>query len=125
MAVYSLSFSFKDLLSAKLIDMRAISWKTEELMKIQDVIDEIKLELTGNLLETEIEDETIAQLIKKALREMGRYWDETTLITVPFASCIDLTDFNVVSIVKVYRTEGTGVSDSDVSVMNDPAYMQQ
>jgi hypothetical protein len=98
-------------------------------MKIEDIIDEIKLELTGYLLEMEIEDETIVAVVKKALRELERFWDETTMITVPFASCIDLNgDFfkeHVSSIVKVYRTEGVGDSTSGLSVANDPIQMAQ
>lgn len=98
-------------------------------MKIEDIIDEIKLELTGYLLEMEIEDETLVAVVKKALRELERFWDETTMITVPFASCIDLNgDFfkeQVSSIVKVYRTEGVGDSTTGVSVANDPIQMAQ
>ena len=98
-------------------------------MKLEDVLDEIKLELTGNVLDMEINDETLVSVVKKALRELERFWDETTMITVPFASCIDLDgDFfkeKVSSIVKIYRTEGVGDSGSNLSVMNDPVYMAQ
>jgi hypothetical protein len=38
-----------------------------------DIIEEVKLELTGGLLELEIEDATIELVIKKALRELQRY----------------------------------------------------
>jgi hypothetical protein len=97
-------------------------------MKLEDVLDEIKLELTGYVLDMELNDETLVSVIKKALRELERFFDETTLITVPFASCIDLEgDFfkeQVSSIVKVYRTEGIGDADG-VSVMNDPIQMAQ
>ena len=97
-------------------------------MKLEDVLDEIKLELTGYVLDMELNDETLVSVIKKALRELERFFDETTLITVPFASCIDLEgDFfkeQVSSIVKVYRTEGIGDADG-ISVMNDPIQMAQ
>ena len=97
-------------------------------MKLDGVLDEIKLELTGYILEMEITDETLVSVVKKALRELERFWDETTLLTVPYSSCIDLDGefFNekVSSIVKVYRTEGSGNS-SGVSVMNDPIQMAQ
>lgn len=95
---------------------------------MQEIIDEIKLELTGYLLDMEIEDSTIESVVKKALRELERFWDETTMITVPFASCIDLTgkafEEHVSSIVKVYRTEGMG-DVSGAEGMMDPAYAQQ
>lgn len=97
-------------------------------MKLEEVIDEIKLELTGYVLDMEISDETLVTVIKKALRELERFFDESTMITVPFASCIDLEgEFfreKVSSIVKVYRTEGLGDADG-ISVMNDPIQMAQ
>lgn len=95
-------------------------------MKLQEVIDEIKLELTGQVLELEIEDATITQVVQKALRELERFWDETSLITVPYAPCIDLAgpefEEHVSSIVKVYRTEGVG--DAAQTTM-DPMFAQQ
>lgn len=97
-------------------------------MNIEDILDEIKLELTGYILDMEITDETLVSVVKKSLRELERFWDETTMITVPFASCIELEgDFfteNVSSIVKVYRTVGVGDS-TNISVMNDPIQMAQ
>ncbi len=97
-------------------------------MKLEDVLDEIKLELTGHLLDMEIDDETLVSVVKKALRELTRYWDESRLITIPFASCIDLEgkffDEQVSSIIKVYRTEGMGDS-GNLSVINDPVQMAQ
>ena len=97
-------------------------------MKLEEIIDELKLELTGYVLDMEITDETLVSVIHKALRELSRYWDETTKITVPFAGCIDLEgDFfneKVSSIVKVYRTEGMGDSNG-LSVINDPVQMAQ
>jgi hypothetical protein len=107
-------------------------------MRLADYINEIKLELTGQVLDLEITDETIASLINKAFREIQRYIDIPKLVTVPFASCIDLgpwvdeegkehEGFRCSSIVKVYRTEGyTGNSKVDgTSLVNDPMYMQQ
>lgn len=97
-------------------------------MKLEEILDEIKLELTGYILDMEITDETLVQVINKALRELERYWDETTLLTCPYASCIDLDgEFfreKVSSIVKVYRTEGVG-DNTGLSVLNDPVQMAQ
>lgn len=98
-------------------------------MKLEDVLDELRLELTGHVLEMEITDETLVSVVKKALRELTRYWDESHLITIPYASCIDLEgeffEQKVSSIVKVYRTEGLGDSTGGLSVMNDPVQMAQ
>lgn len=96
-------------------------------MTKRDIIEEVKLELTGGVLELEIEDKTIEAVLNKALRELQRYWDETSLVTIPYASCIDFTGTPLEdssSIVKVYRTQGMGVS-SDVTAMSDPLIMQQ
>lgn len=98
-------------------------------MTTQEIIDEIKLELTGYILEMEIDDKTIESVVKKALRELERFWDETTMVTVPYASCIDLSNSpmsleKVSSIVKIYRTEGVGDANNSVAY-NDPFYAQQ
>jgi hypothetical protein len=97
-------------------------------MKTIDVIEEIKLELTGGLLELEVEDVQIEQAIKKALRELQRYWDESSFVTVPFESCIDLAKYQLDScaIVKVYHMTGLGEGNSnELTVMSDPLYAQQ
>ena len=98
-------------------------------MKLDEIIDELKIELTGYILDMEITDETLVSVVKKALRELTRYWDESRLITIPFASCITLEgEFfreEVSSIVKVYRTEGFGEPSEGLSVMNDPIQMAQ
>lgn len=59
-------------------------------MRLADYINEIKLELTGGVLELEITDDVIASIVNKAFREIQRYIDIPKLVTVPFASCIDL-----------------------------------
>lgn len=98
-------------------------------MNLIDIIEEIKFEVTGGVLELEIDDEIIKVAIKKAMRELERYWDETTLVTVPFASCIDLTGSNLdlkekcSSIVDVYRTDAYG--DYSGAGLSDPMFAQQ
>ena len=97
-------------------------------MTILDIIEEIKLELTGGVLELEIEDVTIELVIKKALRELQRYWDETSFLTIPYEQCIDLEKYQLdsCSIVKVYRTTGMGNStDASNALTMDPLYAQQ
>lgn len=99
-------------------------------MKMKDVVDEIKLGLTGDgLLDLELSDESIQKIVYVALRRLTRFWDETSMVTVPFASCIDLSDTplaNASSIIKVYRTVPIGdSSESTYSAMSDPMYAQQ
>jgi hypothetical protein len=96
-------------------------------MTMTEVLEEIKLELTGKVLELEIDDDTIASVVKKALRELQRYWDEVSMVTIPFASCIDFSGTPLEdssSIVKVYRIQGIG-EINDVNAMSDPLMMQQ
>ena len=94
-------------------------------MKLCDYIDDVKLVLTGGVLRLEISDETIGKLVLKAFQEVQRYIDETRFIQVPYASCIDLTDFKHSSITNVYRTKGTGIdSSTDMNALNDPMYFQ-
>ena len=98
-------------------------------MTKHDVVEEIKLELTGRITELEIDDSTIDLTINKGLRELQRYWDETTIVNVPYASCIDYSGTPLEessSIVKVYRTVGVGNSeDAGNSLTMDPMYAQQ
>lgn len=42
-------------------------------MTMQEVISEIKLELTGYILDVEIDDTTIESVVKKSMRELERY----------------------------------------------------
>lgn len=95
--------------------------------KKQYYIDYIKLALTANLLELEIPDETIGKFVDAALVELQRYIDLPQMISVPFASCIDLTGWNHDSIIGVYRTEGfTGDATSAADTSDvDPMYAQQ
>lgn len=96
-------------------------------MTLQDYVDEIKLEITGGVLNSELSDDTIALIVKKSLREVRRYIDTTALITVPYSPCIDLAGFKFSSITQVYRTEGyTGDSNTSmIGGMADPMYVQQ
>ena len=98
-------------------------------MTKEDVRQEVVLELTGQVLEMELDDSTLDLTINKALRELQRYWDETTLVTIPYASCINYAGTPLEessSIVRVYRTVGVGNSeDAGNSVTMDPMYAQQ
>lgn len=95
-------------------------------MELQGYIDEIKLELTGNLLQSELPDATIGKVVNKALREVQRYIDTTKIITVPYSKCIDLSDSKVSSVSRVFRAHGYLASEPSVTgTMLDPMYVQQ
>ena len=93
-------------------------------MTMNDYLAEIKLELTGNVLELDLDDATLIQIVNKALREVNRYLDQTKLITVPYAPCIDLTDSPISSVARVFRTEGIGSGEYKVGEQLDPFYAQ-
>lgn len=102
-------------------------------MVLSDYRDEIKLKLTGDLLETELDDNTIDRIIKSSLRELQRYITSSNLITIPYDSCIDLSqvkdkdgkNLNVNSVIMVYRTEDLSGGGSSASSMSDPMQVAQ
>ncbi len=101
-------------------------------MNLADYREEIQLKLTGDLLESELDDNTINKIIKSALRELQRYYTSTKLITIPFKYCIDLSnpeDTNdeeifVNSVVMVYRTEDLSGGNSSAG-FTDPMQVAQ
>lgn len=84
-------------------------------MTMDAYLDEIKLEVTGGLLELEISDDTLRSIVQASLRELQRYICSTKLITVPYQKSIDLKDNKVNSVARVYRAEGTNVSANSSS----------
>lgn len=96
--------------------------------------DEIKLRLTGGLLELEIDDSTLDKVIDAALREIQRYICSTKIVTTPYSKCIDVSkikDSNgkkikVSSILRIFRTNGyLDTSPNNTGGMIDPMYVSQ
>lgn len=89
-------------------------------MDITAYRDEIRLKLTGGLIDLELDDVTIDKIIESCLREIQRYITSTKLITVPFAKCIDVSaikdedgkNIKVNSISSIYRTDTYFGSDT-------------
>lgn len=79
-------------------------------MKMSAYIDEIKLALTGGVLELEVDDSTLQKIVNSALREIQRYICSTKLITIPYSKCIDLTPYKVNAVTKVMRAQSTGIT---------------
>ena len=98
-------------------------------MDMTSVIDEIKLKLTGNLLHLELDDATLTSIVNAALREIQRYIDSTKIITIPYKSCLDLTEYKVNAVARVFRAEGYNITSSDTEANSptgsiaDPMYM--
>ena len=94
-------------------------------MDMQTVKDEILLRLTGNVVSMELSDTTLTQIVNSCLRELQRYIDTFKMVTVPFSSCIDVSEYKVSSVTGVRRTEGYMASSSDFSMSMDPMYASQ
>lgn len=93
-------------------------------MDMSAYIDEIRLKLTGSVLDLELEDETLQKVVNSAFREIQRYIDTTKIATIPFSRCIDLSECGVSSIVRVFRANAYVGSDS-TSNQIDPMYASQ
>lgn len=91
-------------------------------MKMQAYIDEIKNELTGGVLELEIEDKVIQKIVNSALRETQRYINTTKLITIPYQKCINLKKYNPNSVSRIYRATalGNATNENGYSGVTDP-----
>lgn len=89
-------------------------------MTIDDYRNEIKLKLTGNTLELEIEDKDIDEIIHSSIREIQRYIDLSKIITIPYQPCIDMTQYNVSAVTNVYRAQSF-TSSVDGYGPTDPA----
>lgn len=96
-------------------------------MNLNSYIDEIKLKLTGGILELEISDDSISKIIYSALREIQRYIDSTKVITIPYSGCIDMTPYKVSSVSRIYRAVGYLMGDQNQMGVTpgDPVYMAQ
>ena len=89
-------------------------------MKMQAYVDEIKLKITGGVLELEIEDATIQQIVNSAMRELQRYICSTKLITLPYNKCIDLSDYKVNAVARVYKAKANATEGGQESASSDP-----
>lgn len=95
---------------------------------IQAYRDEIKLALSAGILDLELDDATLDAIINSSLREIQKYYSSTKIATIPYAYCIDLSDCNVSSVLRVFRADGylNQVQDGSTPVtLSDPMYMAQ
>lgn len=89
-------------------------------MEIDEIREEIKLKLTGGLLELELSDQQLDTIINSAFRELQRYITEVRLITIPYTSCIDMSKYNVKTVTNVYRIRGNLGGNSDTDSLTNP-----
>jgi len=92
-------------------------------MDLKDYVDKIKFQLTGGVIECEINDKGLEKIVLMAMEEMNRYYNVTDLIQVKASSCIDLMEYpEIESILSVHRIAGAGNGDNSIA---DPAYVSQ
>ena len=96
-------------------------------MELSAYKEEILFKLTGGVLECELDDKALTQVLNAALREVQRYIDTTVIKTIPFDNCIDLSEYNVSSVSRVYRAKGFMTDDNDDHSNSpaDPMYASQ
>ena len=72
-------------------------------MDMTAIMDEVRLKLTGDVVDLELSDASLIKIINSCLREVQRYIDTFGVITVPFKKCIDViaTDNNDVAVKNV------------------------
>lgn len=100
-------------------------------MDMNSLRQELRLRLTGGVIDLELQDSALDGCIVSALRQMQRYYDSTILMTIPYKSCIDLKDLPipVSSVSRVFRTEGYMGSNASNNISNgesssyDPMYL--
>ena len=92
-------------------------------MNIQAYRDEIKFRLTGGIVAIELPDSSIDAAINASLREVQSYICSTRIVTIPYEKCIDVKDFKINSISRIYRVDGySDGSDTVGSGPVDPMY---
>ena len=94
-------------------------------MDMQAVKDEVLLKLTGDVVSMELSDATLTKIVNSSLREVQRYIDTFKMITIPYSSCIDLSDYKISSVTGVRRAEGYMVASDNQSASMDPMYASQ
>lgn len=102
-------------------------------MDISIYRENIKLQLTGGLLDLELNDEALDKIINVALIEIQRYICSTEIATIPYSRCIDLNKvtnqfgekFKANSIVRVFRATGYTAATEEQGTVMDPMQVAQ
>ncbi len=95
-------------------------------MDMQAIKEEIRVNLTGDVVELELSDTSLTKIVNNCLREIQRYIDTIAVVTLPYSKCIDLSDYKISSVIGVRRSEGYMIEgDSTGSAVMDPMYASQ
>lgn len=82
-------------------------------MNMSAYIDEIKLALTGGVLDLELDDASLQKIVNSAMRELQRYICSTKIVTVPYQRCIDMKPYKPNAVVRVYRARADATTSSN------------
>ena len=96
-------------------------------MELSAYKEELLFNLTGGVLDCELDDKALTQVLNSALREVQRYIDTTVIKTIPYEDCIDLSGYNVSSVSRVYRAKGfmSNGGENNTTSPADPMYASQ
>lgn len=87
--------------------------------------DEVRLKLTGDILDLDLDDNALQKLINSAFREIQRYIDTTRLATIMFKPCIDLSECGVAAVTSVFRADTLSWDSMQAGSQVDPLYASQ
>lgn len=73
-------------------------------MTQQDYIDYVRTEMAADYVTLECEG-SLDKILNQSLGELREYITYNKFVTVPYQNCIDLSAYNIRSIIQVYRTE--------------------
>lgn len=95
-------------------------------MDMTAIMDEVRLKLTGDVVDLELSDASLIKIINSCLREVQRYIDTFGVITVPFKKCIDVKEYKMNSVIGVRRAKGYNTETEEVGIsVADPLYVSQ
>lgn len=100
-------------------------------MELSYYINKIKFQLTGDILESELNDNSFNQIMDISLQELSRYYNTTRLVDCKPEGCIDLlqvekdNDIKIQTVVSVYRDHGVGSTSNTTSVASGPMFISQ
>lgn len=91
-------------------------------MELQDYVDKIKFQLTGGVIECELDDKSLEKIVIMSMDEMNRYYNVSSFIQVDASSCINMVNYpQVESVIGVHRVSGLNTANN----ISDPTYVSQ
>ena len=95
----------KEKLDAKFDDKDLIKPRNYPRMKkkMKKIVLYIESQLGGQVLDLELKPEDIKVIVEQAFEELVHYMTDIYSVTVPYANCIDLKEYNIDSVESVWR----------------------